>query len=134
LRLTEVQQPNITSTFGHGQQFARLFGEQRPVRGRVDHHRLELLAQQAALGVLLSISISMVSFSVVSEIAIVPDSECSTPTLIDLRRATSVAPRAVVAGFRGRSPPHTCNARAANGPMPLQQRCDAAARQALDEH
>jgi hypothetical protein len=29
-----------------------------------------------------SISISMVSFSVVSEIAIVPDSECSTPTLI----------------------------------------------------
>jgi hypothetical protein len=36
----------------HGQQFPRLFGEQRPVRGRVDDHRLKLLAQKTALGVL----------------------------------------------------------------------------------
>ena len=34
-----------------GQQLARLLREQRPVRGRVDHHRLELLAEHAALGV-----------------------------------------------------------------------------------
>ena len=34
-------------------QFARLFGEQRPVRGRVDDHRLELLAEHATLLVLL---------------------------------------------------------------------------------
>ncbi len=32
-------------------QLARLLGEQRPVRGRVDDHRLELLAEDAALGV-----------------------------------------------------------------------------------
>lgn len=37
----------------HGQQFARLLGEERPVGGGVHHHRLELLAQKAALGVLL---------------------------------------------------------------------------------
>ena len=37
----------------HGQQLARLFGEQRPVRRRVHHDRFQLLAQQAALGVLL---------------------------------------------------------------------------------
>ena len=37
----------------HGQQLARLFGKQRPVRSRVDHHGLDLLAQQPALGVLL---------------------------------------------------------------------------------
>ena len=36
-----------------GDQLARLFGEQRPVRGRVDDDRLELLAEQAALLVLL---------------------------------------------------------------------------------
>ena len=36
-----------------GDQLARLFGEQRPVRSRIDHHRLELLAEQAALLVLL---------------------------------------------------------------------------------
>ncbi len=36
-----------------GDQLTRLFGEQRPVRGRVDHDGLELLAEQAALLVLL---------------------------------------------------------------------------------
>ncbi len=36
-----------------GDQFARLFGEQRPVRRRIDDHRLKLLAEQAALLVLL---------------------------------------------------------------------------------
>ncbi len=34
-----------------GQQLAGLLGEQRPVGGRVDHHRLDLLPQEAALGV-----------------------------------------------------------------------------------
>ena len=37
----------------HRQQLPRLFGEQRPVRCGIDHHRFQLLAQQAALGVLL---------------------------------------------------------------------------------
>ncbi len=36
-----------------GDQLARLFGEQRPVGGRIDHHGFELLAEQAALLVLL---------------------------------------------------------------------------------
>ncbi len=36
-----------------GDELARLFGEQRPVGGRIDHDRLELLAEQAALLVLL---------------------------------------------------------------------------------
>jgi len=34
-----------------GQQLAGLLGEQRPVGGRINHHSLELPAQQAALGV-----------------------------------------------------------------------------------
>ena len=37
---------------GYRQQLARLFREQRPVRRRIDHDRLKLLAQEAALGVL----------------------------------------------------------------------------------
>ena len=64
------------------QQLPRLFGKKRPVRGRVDDHRLDLLAEQPALLVMSSTIIRMVSFSVVSLIAIVPDSECSTPILI----------------------------------------------------
>jgi hypothetical protein len=36
-----------------GQQLLGLFREQRPVRGRIDHHGFEFLAQQAALLVLL---------------------------------------------------------------------------------
>ena len=36
-----------------GDELARLLGEHRPVRGRVDHHRLQLLAEHAALLVLL---------------------------------------------------------------------------------
>ena len=32
-------------------ELARLFRKQRPVRRRIDHHRLEFLAQEAALGV-----------------------------------------------------------------------------------
>jgi hypothetical protein len=53
LRLTEVQQPNTTGDLFLLQQLARLLGEQRPVRCRVDHDRLQLLAEQAALLVLL---------------------------------------------------------------------------------
>ena len=34
-----------------GQQLARLLGKQRPVGGRVDHHRLQFLAQHPAFGV-----------------------------------------------------------------------------------
>ena len=36
-----------------GNEFARLLREQRPVRGRIDHDRFELLAEHAALLVLL---------------------------------------------------------------------------------
>ena len=32
-------------------KLARLFGEQRPVRGRINHHRFQLFAQHAAFGV-----------------------------------------------------------------------------------
>ena len=53
LRDTEVQQPNTDRDLVLADQFARLLGEQRPVRGRVDDDRLELLAEQAALLVLL---------------------------------------------------------------------------------
>ena len=37
----------------HGQQLARFFCKQRPVRGRIHNHRFELFAQQATFGVLL---------------------------------------------------------------------------------
>jgi hypothetical protein len=65
-----------------GQQLAGFFREQRPVGRRIDDHRLEFFAGQAAFLFCSSISISMVSFSVVSLIAMVPDKECSTPTLM----------------------------------------------------
>ena len=53
LRDTEVQQPNTTDDLVLADQLARLFGEQRPVGGRVDDDGLELLAEHAALLVLL---------------------------------------------------------------------------------
>jgi len=72
------------------QQLARLFGKQRPVRRRIDHHRFQFFSEQPALLVpskppflfWASISIKTVSLSVVSLIAMVPDSECKTPTLM----------------------------------------------------
>ena len=64
------------------EQLARLLGEQRPVGGRIDDHRFELAAEQPALLFCSSIIIRMVSFSVVSLMAIVPDSECRMPILI----------------------------------------------------
>ena len=65
-----------------GDQLARLFGEQRPVGGRIDDHRFELLAEQAAFLVLLVDQENIVSFSVVSLMAMVPESECRIPTLM----------------------------------------------------
>ena len=53
LRETEVQQPNTADDLVLGDQLARLLGEQRPVGGRIDDDGLELLAEQAALLVLL---------------------------------------------------------------------------------
>ena len=53
LRDTEVQQPNTTRDLVLGDQLTRLFGKQRPVRRGIDDDRLELLAEQAALLVLL---------------------------------------------------------------------------------
>ena len=75
-----------------GDQFARLLGEERPVRRRVDHHRPRAACRAAPpLAFCSSISISMTSFSVVSEIAIVPESECRMPTLI-VSSCASAAP------------------------------------------
>ena len=82
LRDTEVQQPKVDGHLVLGEQLARLLGEQRPVRGRIDDHRLESMPITPPLALISSIVISAVSFSAVSEIAIVPDSECRTPTLI----------------------------------------------------
>ena len=53
LRDTEVQQPKTTETLSLAISSLRLFGEQRPVRGGIDDHRLELLAEHAAFLVLL---------------------------------------------------------------------------------
>ena len=52
LRDTDVQQPNTAATCPPTAA-ARLLGEQRPVGGRIDHHRLELAAEHAALLVLI---------------------------------------------------------------------------------
>ena len=53
LRDTEVQQPNTAAHLSTDRRLPRLLGEQRPVGGRIDHHRFQLLAEHAALGVLL---------------------------------------------------------------------------------
>jgi hypothetical protein len=82
LRDTEVQQPNTAADLFLLDQLAGLFGEQRPVGGRIDDDGLELLAEQPPFLFCSSMSISMVSLSVVSEMAMVPDSECRMPTLM----------------------------------------------------
>ena len=53
LRDTEVQQPKTTDDLVFLDQLLGLFGEQRPVRSRIDDDRLELLAEHAAFLVLL---------------------------------------------------------------------------------
>ena len=64
------------------QQLARLLGEQRPVGGRIHHHRLQLLPSTPPLALISSMVISATSFSGVSEIAMVPESELRMPTLM----------------------------------------------------
>jgi hypothetical protein len=57
------------------------FRERRPVRRRIDDNGLEFLAHPPPLALISSIAI-VTSLRTVSLIAIVPERECRTPTLI----------------------------------------------------
>ena len=65
-----------------GQQLSRFFREEWPIGCRIDHHRLELPAQDSAFSVDLVDRHQRHVFEHVSLIAMVPLSEWSTPTLI----------------------------------------------------
>jgi hypothetical protein len=82
LRDTDVQQPNITSHFETVRSSLAFSAKSGQSDAGSTTTASSCLPRRPPLAFCCSISISMVSFSVVSEIAIVPDSECSTPTLI----------------------------------------------------
>lgn len=70
--------------------------KQRPVGSPIDNNSLDLLSNNAAFLVLLFYKKSTMSFRVVSEIAIVPESECKKPNLI-VSSAENTLWKAVVA-------------------------------------
>ena len=94
MRLTLVQLPKITSTsctVSSSRAFSANSGQSEAgstTTASSSH------PSRPPLAFCCSTSISMVSFSVVSEIAIVPDSECRTPTLIGQSAACAVTAEA----------------------------------------
>src|SRR3954451_6699065 len=82
LRDTEVQQPNTTATLSlviNSRAFSAKSGQSDAGSTTTAS---SFLPSSPPFLFCSSISISMTSFSVVSEIAIVPESECRMPTLI----------------------------------------------------
>jgi hypothetical protein len=97
LRETEVQQPNTASTSStsiSSRAFSANSGQSEAgstttaSSGRPSRPPASFCS---------SMSISMTSFSVVSEIAMVPDSECRMPTLMSAACTAPATPRAVAA-------------------------------------
>ncbi len=99
MRDTDVQQPKITSTsdtVSSSRAFSAKSGQSEAgstTTASSGRPRSPPLAFCSAT------SISTVSFSVVSEIAIVPDSECRTPTLIGSSCAKAAVPASAVASI-----------------------------------
>ena len=114
LRDTEVQQPNTA---------AHLSTDSRPRAFSANSGQLEAGSTTTAsslrpstppLAFCCSISISMTSFSVVSLIAMVPESECRMPTLI--------GPVCAAAGENAALTPPTAASVAAAAPRPPKRR------------
>src|SRR5688572_15418278 len=82
LRETEVQQPNTTSTLFFSINSLAFSANSGQLEAGSTTTASSFLPSSPPFLFCSSINISTVSFKVVSLIAMVPDSECSTPTLI----------------------------------------------------
>ncbi len=93
MRLTEVQQPNTTATLSFWISSRAFSANSGQLDAGSTTTGSSFLPSRPPLAFCCAMSISITSFSVVSLIAIVPDSECRMPTLI-----VSSAARAAVPG------------------------------------
>jgi hypothetical protein len=82
LRDTLVQQPNVTATLSLLISWRAFSAKSGQFDAGSTTTGSSFLPSTPPLALISSIAISTVSFSTVSEIAIVPDNECSTPTLM----------------------------------------------------
>jgi len=82
LRDTDVQQPNTTATLSCVSSWRAFSANSGQFDAGSTTTGSSFLPSTPPLALISSIAISVTSFSTVSLIAIVPDSECSTPTLI----------------------------------------------------
>jgi hypothetical protein len=82
LRETLVQQPKTTATLSCDTSCLAFSANSGQFDAGSTTTGSSFLPSTPPLALISSMAISTVSFSTVSEIAIVPDSECSTPTLI----------------------------------------------------
>jgi hypothetical protein len=83
LRDTLVQQPNTTATLSWLISCLAFSANSGQFDAGSTTTGSSFLPSTPPLALISSMAISTVSLSTVSEIAIVPDSECSTPTLMD---------------------------------------------------
>ena len=82
LRETEVQQPKIAATFSFWINSRAFSANNGQLDAGSTTTASSFLPSTPPFLFCSSISINMVSLSVVSEIAMVPESECNTPTLM----------------------------------------------------
>ena len=82
LRETDVQQPNTTATLSFSSSCCAFSANSGQFEAGSTTTASSLLPSRPPFLFCSSIIISTVSFSVVSLMAMVPESECSTPTLI----------------------------------------------------
>jgi hypothetical protein len=82
LRLTEVQQPNTAATFSFSSSSRAFSANSGQLEAGSTTTASTLRPSRPPFLLMSSTIIRTVSFRVVSLIAIVPDSECRTPTLI----------------------------------------------------
>src|SRR6476619_2852503 len=82
LRDTEVQQPNTTATLSWVSSWRAFSANNGQFEAGSTTTASSFLPMTPPLELISSIAISVTSFNTVSLIAIVPDNECRTPTLI----------------------------------------------------
>ncbi len=82
LRDTDVQQPNTTETLSCAMSWRAFSAKSGQFDAGSTTTASSFLPITPPLALISSIVMSATSFSDVSEMAIVPESECSTPTLI----------------------------------------------------
>ena len=82
MRDTLVQQPKVTATLSLLISWRAFSANNGQFEAGSTTTGSSFLPSTPPLALISSIAINTVSFSTVSEIAIVPDSECSTPTLM----------------------------------------------------